>query len=70
MIARFSLYILLDKFQSLIYANSYDIIGVSEIWMTSEIYSNEILPYGYSAYRNDKSSHGGGVMLAIHSSIL
>ena len=44
MIARFSLYILLDKFQSLIYADSYDIIRVSETWMTSEIYSNEILP--------------------------
>ena len=59
----------LDKFQSLIYANSYDIIGVSEIWLTSEINSNEILPYGFSVYRNDRPSCDGGVMLAIHNSI-
>ena len=34
----------LDKFQSVVYSNSYDIIAVSETWLTNDIYSNEILP--------------------------
>ena len=30
---------------------------------------NEILPSAYTVFRNDRSSRGGGVMLAIHNSI-
>ena len=33
------------------------------------IYDNEILPKGYSIYRNDRSSRGGGILIAVDSKI-
>ena len=56
----------LDKFQSLTYASSFDIIGVTETWLTNEIFDNEIiLPSCYILFHKDRPSHGGGVLLAI-----
>ena len=58
-----------NNFQSLVYANSYDIIGVTETWLLNKIYDNEILPSGYVLFRKDRLSSGGGVMLAVRSDI-
>ncbi len=57
------------KFQSFIYSSLPDIIGVTETWLNDSIMNNEILSYDYSIYRKDRSSRGGGVLLAIHNSI-
>ena len=46
---------------------------VSNDWfsatLTNEIFDNEILPRGYTLIRKDRSSHGGGIMLAISNSL-
>jgi len=57
---------IVNKLESVVYTNSYDIIAVSETWLTNEIYGNEIL---HSVYRYYRPSRGGGVMLAFHSNI-
>ena len=45
------------------------IIGVTETWLNDSITNNEILPIDFVVYHKDRVSHGGGVMLAVHSSI-
>ena len=38
---------------------------VTETWLSDFIFDHEILPCGYSLYRKDKSSRGGGVLIAV-----
>ena len=59
----------LKDFQSLVYTKSFDIIGISETWLTDNIYDNEILPTGYTIFRKDRPSRGGGVLLAVNNTI-
>ena len=56
-------------FQSFIYAHDYSFIVLTETWLHDHIYSNELLPTGYTIYRRDRSSKGGGVMLAVKSAL-
>ena len=46
-----------------------DIIFGCETWLHKKIYTLEILPNNYTVYRKDRSSKGGGVLLAIKNSI-
>ena len=55
----------LSYFQSFILANHFDIVAITETWPHNNIFNNEILPSGYSIYRNDRCSKGGGILLAI-----
>ena len=55
----------LSRFQELVYAEDSDIIFVSETWLTSDVFNIEILPEDYFIVRNDRDTHGGGVLLAI-----
>lgn len=55
----------LSKFQSFAYSTFYDIIAITETWLSNSIYDNEILPTGYSIYRNDRTTRGGGVLIAV-----
>ena len=58
----------LSKFQSflcLLCINFYDIIAITETWLSNSMYDNEILPTGYSIYRNDRTTRGGGVLIAV-----
>ena len=59
----------LQQFQSLVYTNSYDFIGITETWLSNKIYNNEILPSGYVVFCKDCLTRGGGVMLAVRSGI-
>ena len=59
----------LNHFHSLIYSKDYDIIAITETWLSDNILDQEIIPTGYTIYRNDRSSRGGGVMLAVKHSI-
>ena len=34
--------------------NSYDIIAVTETWLTDNISDSELLEYGYTIYRRDR----------------
>ena len=50
-----------------IFIHSYiNIFGVTETWLSHHIYDNEILPFGYTIYRKDRDSRGGGVLLAVN----
>ena len=55
-------------FQSLVYSKSFDIIAVTETWLSNSTFSNEILPLGYQVYRRDRPHTGGGVLIAVSSS--
>ena len=55
----------LSKFQAFVYSTNYSIICVSETWLSNHIFDNEILPNGYTIYRKDRCSCGGGVLIAI-----
>ena len=46
-----------------------DIIFGCETWLNKEIKTLEILPDNYTAYRKDRSSKGGGVLLEIKNCI-
>ena len=56
----------IDEFQLLIYTI---FIGISETWLTSEIFDNEVLLSGYVLFSNDRPSCGGGVMLVVKNHI-
>ena len=55
--------------QSLAYSFCYDIIAISETWLSDSIFNNEILPSNFTIYRCDRRSRGGGVMLAVKDDI-
>ena len=59
----------MSSFQSFVYTSHYQVIGVTETWLSPCIYDNEILPSQYTIFRQDRSSRGGGVLLAISKSI-
>ena len=59
----------LTDLQSLIYSSQYKLVGITETWLSKDIFDNEILPYDFTIYRNDRGSRGGGVLVAINSSI-
>jgi len=59
----------LEEFQSLVYSKSYDIISLTETWLSDTIYDSEFLPYNYNIFRKDRPSHGGGVLIAFEKNI-
>ena len=60
----------LAKFQSFVYASNFNVFCITESWLSSSIYDQEILHSNYVLYRNDRVSRGGGVLIAVHNSIL
>ena len=59
----------LTQFHSLIYSHDYDIIAITETWLSDYLLDQEIIPTGYIIYHKDRSSRGSGVMLAVKNSI-
>ena len=59
----------LNRFQSVIYSKNYDVLCVTETWLSSTITNNEILPSTYTIYRNDRINRGGGVLIAVKHSL-
>ena len=51
------------------YSKSFDIIALTEIWLTDSLFDNEILPTNYTIFRKDCSSCGGGVLIAVNNRI-
>ena len=47
----------------------FDIVAVTETWLSNAVCSSEILPEGFTVYRKDRASRGGGVLLAVSCSI-
>ena len=46
----------LTEFQSFVYSSDYDIIALTETWLSDCIFDNEILPTGYNIYRADQAT--------------
>ena len=59
----------LSRFQSLILSSNYDIVCVTETWLSESFFDQEILPPNYIIYRNDRKTRGGGVPIAIKNSL-
>ena len=59
----------LPKFLSFVYSYNFCILCITETWLSEFISDSEILPVGYVLYRNDRHSRGGGVLIAVRSSL-
>lgn len=55
----------LHNFPSFVYATDYDLICTTEPWSNGKIYDSKILLNGYSIFRRDRSSRGGGILVAV-----
>lgn len=53
------------------YSENFDVVALTETWLTNSASDNEILDVGYSIYRTDRSTgkRVGGVLLAVKNSI-
>lgn len=59
----------LSSFQSFVFQSSIAIFALTETWLNDSYCDREILPSHYNVYRRDCSTCGGGVLLAVHSSL-
>ena len=55
--------------QSFVYSSSFDVICITETWLSDFIYDKEILPYKFTFYRRDRGSRGGGVLIAVNDNL-
>ena len=46
-----------------------DIVVATETWLDSTITDSEIFPSSYKVFRKDRHRHGGGVLIAVQSSL-
>ena len=51
------------------YSTPFNVYCITETWLKDDIYDNEILPSEYTLYRKDRSSRGGGVLIAVNNII-
>jgi hypothetical protein len=60
----------MERFQNLVYTEDSDIVCVNETWLREDTGPDnlEILHSGYTIFRKDRKSRGGGVLLAVKSS--
>ena len=59
----------LSRFQSFILSSNFDIVCVTETWLSESFFDQEILPPNFIIYRNDRKTRGGGVPIAIRNSL-
>lgn len=59
----------LSLFQSYVYSFDFDVICLTETWLSSSIFDQEILPTNYNIYRKDRPTRGGGVLIAVKNTI-
>ena len=59
----------LSLFQSYVYSSDFDVICLTETWLSESVFDQEILPTNYNIYRKDRPSRGGGVLIATKSTI-
>lgn len=46
-------------------ASNLSVLAVTETWLTEQIQDNELIPSGYTIFRKDRKSRGGGVLIAV-----
>ena len=55
--------------QQAVWFSSIAIFALTETWLSDSFCDGEILPSHFTVYRHDRSSRGGRVLLAVHSSL-
>ncbi len=58
----------MELFQNLVYSEDSDIIFVNETWLKKHICDLDILHSGYTIFRKDPTTRGGGVLLGVRTS--
>ena len=58
------------RIKNLIATTKPQIIFGNETWLNADIYSSELFPPEYEVYRKDRKDGYGGVLLAIHKSLI
>lgn len=58
-----------DSFRRVVLDNSYDVVGVSQTWLSRDVLSGNIFITGYNIVRCDRPTRGGGVALYIRDTI-
>ena len=59
----------LTNLSSFVLSHDFQIIAITETWLSNFIYDNEILPPSFSIYRHDCKTRGGGILIAIKQTI-
>lgn len=57
-----------NDFRHLVYENEFDIVALSETWLSNDIDSDIISLQGYNLFRKDRTGRGGGVALYLKTS--
>jgi len=57
------------KFTTLLAVQNPDVFVAVETWLCNEINDASLFPPGYSIFRNDRNSHGGGVLIGIRDNL-
>ena len=52
----------LSNFQSFVYTSNFNILCITETWLTDSVFDLEILPTDSTIYHKDRHSRGGGVI--------
>jgi len=59
----------IHNLQSYNYSKDFDVIAITETWLTKHIHTNELLPCSYNILQKDRDERRGGVILALKDSI-
>lgn len=57
----------IEEFRKIVLDNDYDIVTVTETWLSQNIPNEHVLINGYKLFRNDRSGRGGGVAIYVKS---
>ena len=49
--------------------NNYDVICVTESWLSQDIPDSELVISGYNVFRRDRNRHGGGIIIFVRDSL-
>lgn len=58
-----------SEFQSLVSITQPDIIIGTESWLDGDVLNNEVFPSGYTSYRKDRNTRGGGVFILVRDTV-
>ena len=59
----------LSTLHAFVFSSNYSIYCFTETWLSNHIMDVEVIPSGFTIYRKDRSTRGGGVLIAVKSSI-
>lgn len=59
-----------DDLAALISVTNPSIVMSTESWLDQSVLDTEVFPEGFTVYRNDRNSRGGGVFLLVHESLI